>query len=292
MGYTNKTSHYELPQYVASDKPSWLGDFNSAMLSIDTAIAGAAADAATASSQAGAADTQVKNLNVQVTKIQSDMSGVTEIATNAQGAADAANTAAQQALTAANNAVPKSGAVMTGSLFLNADPTGSMQAATKQYVDAQVGAGGNALQKSGGTMTGPLYLSGAPTQDNQAATKKYVDEHGGSGVPFVKTANVDGFSNAGGVALGKTLVMNGVLSPISNIDAGTEMFQATGNPFGLAANTPVSFAGIFLTATSFTQATVIGATVTFDGVKTVVKNLTQISANGLTFVSACVQVSA
>ena len=31
MGYTNKTSHYELPQYTANDKPSWLGDFNAAL---------------------------------------------------------------------------------------------------------------------------------------------------------------------------------------------------------------------------------------------------------------------
>ena len=31
MGYTNKTSHYELPQYVANDKPRQLGDFNAAL---------------------------------------------------------------------------------------------------------------------------------------------------------------------------------------------------------------------------------------------------------------------
>ena len=55
MGYTNKTSHYDLPQWIAGDKPSWLGDVNTAMLNIDTAIAGADASATAAESSAAAA---------------------------------------------------------------------------------------------------------------------------------------------------------------------------------------------------------------------------------------------
>ena len=38
MGATNKTTYYKLPQYVQSDKPSYLGDFNGAMNTIDGAI--------------------------------------------------------------------------------------------------------------------------------------------------------------------------------------------------------------------------------------------------------------
>ena len=45
MGSTNKTVHYELPQFVANDKPSWLGDVNEAMEAIDTGIYGAKASA-------------------------------------------------------------------------------------------------------------------------------------------------------------------------------------------------------------------------------------------------------
>lgn len=276
MGYTNKTSHYDLPQWIAGDKPSWLGDVNTAMLNIDTAIAGADASASAAESSAAAANAQVQAQEAKITKNTTDIQALTEQVANVSGVASAA--------------LPKNGGTMTGPLTLAGAPAQDLQAATKKYVDDNSGKG--ALMLTGGTMTGPLTLSGAPTADLMAATKKYVDEHESSGVPFVKTANVDGFSNAGGVALGKALIMTGVLSPISNIAVGTEMFQATGNPFGLTANTPVTLEGIFLTATSFTQAAVISATVTFDGVKTVVKNLTQISANGLTFVSACVQVGA
>ena len=36
MGATNRTTNYNLPQFVGSDKPTWLGDFNGAMSSIDT----------------------------------------------------------------------------------------------------------------------------------------------------------------------------------------------------------------------------------------------------------------
>lgn len=36
MGATNHTTNYNLPQFVGNDKPTWLGDVNGAMSSIDT----------------------------------------------------------------------------------------------------------------------------------------------------------------------------------------------------------------------------------------------------------------
>lgn len=38
MAYTNKTTNYELPQYVSTDKPTYLVDFNEAMRDIDSAM--------------------------------------------------------------------------------------------------------------------------------------------------------------------------------------------------------------------------------------------------------------
>lgn len=38
MAYTNKTPNLELPQYVGTDKPTYLVDFNSAMSTIDSAV--------------------------------------------------------------------------------------------------------------------------------------------------------------------------------------------------------------------------------------------------------------
>ena len=57
-------------------------------------------------------------------------------AENAQTTADNAQTTANNAQTTANAALPKAGGNMTGSLVLKADPTAKMEAATKQYVDA------------------------------------------------------------------------------------------------------------------------------------------------------------
>lgn len=38
MSSTNHTTNYNLPQFVGSDKPAWLGDVNPAMSAIDTAM--------------------------------------------------------------------------------------------------------------------------------------------------------------------------------------------------------------------------------------------------------------
>ena len=38
MSATNKTANYELPEFVGTDKPSWLTDFNGAMTIIDATL--------------------------------------------------------------------------------------------------------------------------------------------------------------------------------------------------------------------------------------------------------------
>lgn len=54
---TNKTTHYELSQYVSSDKPTYLSDYNGDMLKIDTGINAAKTTADTASTAATTAQT-------------------------------------------------------------------------------------------------------------------------------------------------------------------------------------------------------------------------------------------
>jgi len=68
--------------------------------------------------------------------------------------------------------LPRAGGTMTGALTLAANPTASLQAATKGYVDSQVA---TALPRTGGTLTGTLTLAGNPTASSQAATKGYID---------------------------------------------------------------------------------------------------------------------
>ena len=78
-----------------------------------------------------------------------------------------------------DNKLNRSGGTMSGDLILSADPSVSLGAATKQYVDS----GDTALQSqlnaklniAGGTMTGNLFLSADPVASAGAATKRYVD---------------------------------------------------------------------------------------------------------------------
>lgn len=64
--------------------------------------------------------------------------------------------------------IPTTGGSMTGLLLLSGDPVLGAGAATKQYVDRRV-------LRTGDTMSGPLTLNADPTTALHAATKQYVD---------------------------------------------------------------------------------------------------------------------
>ena len=88
MASTNKTTHYELSQYVGSDKPTYLGDYNTDMSKIDAAI--------------NTAQTTADTASVDVVTAQ-------RAADNAQTTADSAVTNAAAAQTTANGAVTNIG---------------------------------------------------------------------------------------------------------------------------------------------------------------------------------------
>lgn len=87
MASTNKTANYELSQYVGSDKPTYLGDYNSDMLKIDTAMK--------------ANNTLATTANTTATTASETASTALTNAGTAQDTADTANTTANSALTKA-----------------------------------------------------------------------------------------------------------------------------------------------------------------------------------------------
>lgn len=99
MAHTNKTTNYELPQFIATDKPTWLGDVNGAMLAIDTAIAGVDT---TATAADGKADLATATAN-----------DAASAAADAATVANTANTNATSALTTAGNAATAASAAQT-----------------------------------------------------------------------------------------------------------------------------------------------------------------------------------
>lgn len=84
MGHTNSTANLSLPQFIGTDKPTWLGDVNGAFSAID--------------SYAGTND-------AAVAAAVSDASSAIAQAASAVSTANAANTTAGNASTAATNAV-------------------------------------------------------------------------------------------------------------------------------------------------------------------------------------------
>lgn len=102
MGHTNSTANLSLPQFIGTDKPTWLGDVNGAFSAIDSyagtndaAVAAAASDASSAISQAAAAVNTANTANTT--------------AGNASTAATAAVTAANQANALSNQVALRTG---------------------------------------------------------------------------------------------------------------------------------------------------------------------------------------
>lgn len=111
---TNKTTNYELPQFIGTDKPTWLGDVNGAMSIIDSAMHTNASDidslessVATASATASQASQDVSALTTTVGTLSTSVSSATTTANNAQATAtsalNTANTANGKADTNASN---------------------------------------------------------------------------------------------------------------------------------------------------------------------------------------------
>ena len=130
MPSTDKTPYADLPQFLPSDKPTWLGDVNNAMLKIDGKLS----------------EANTKNT-------QQDL----QIATALENSANAAK-AAQSAQTAAEGAVSKADAVAARIPVGSADVKDGAVTATKLDSTAM-----NAVLKG---MTVKKFSSSDPSADN------------------------------------------------------------------------------------------------------------------------------
>lgn len=102
MASTNKTTNYQLSQFLGTDKPAWLGDYNQDMMKIDGAMK-ANADAATAAAGKGDA-------------AQATADAASSAAETAQQTAETAQESANQTNIVANTANDKADVI---SRYLN-----------------------------------------------------------------------------------------------------------------------------------------------------------------------------
>ncbi len=120
MAHTNHTTNYEFSQFVGTDKPTFLGDYNGDMQKIDTAIKGAKDTADGASTTANAASALATTASQTASQASTDAATASANATtalntanNATTTAQNASTAAQSASTTATNAATKADAAKT-----------------------------------------------------------------------------------------------------------------------------------------------------------------------------------
>ena len=97
MSSTNKTSHYNLPQFIGSDIPTWLGDFNAAMTAIDSGINAAATSASGAATTAAQASTDAAAAASSATSAYNAAAAAQQSADNAAAAVTTEQTRAEAA---------------------------------------------------------------------------------------------------------------------------------------------------------------------------------------------------
>ena len=100
MSFTNKTPNYNLPQWLGTDKPSWLVDVNGAFSEIDTAIKNAA-------DSGSGADATAKAALETAQAAQDTANTANETANGAVTTAGESKTIANNAQLVANEAITK-----------------------------------------------------------------------------------------------------------------------------------------------------------------------------------------
>ena len=102
MASTNKTPNYDLPQWVAADKPTFLGDMNAAFLEIDTAMHENAESSGSQEQRLTAVEAKATENATNIANVSQVANTAGETATAAQNAASAASALATTANSAAN----------------------------------------------------------------------------------------------------------------------------------------------------------------------------------------------
>ena len=134
MSSTNKTPNYGLPQYINTDKPTFLGDFNDAMGIIDKGMNDNKNSAGEGSNKMDEANSRIGDAEETLTETQNQVDGISGLADEIEGKV-------QTALTQANDAATKSGQANTNS-------TAAVNAANQASTDANA-----ALQQAQGNVS-------------------------------------------------------------------------------------------------------------------------------------------
>ena len=113
MASTNKTTNYELSQYIGTDKPTYLSDYNGDMYKIDAQMKVNADNVATAISSASTATSTANTANSTANSALSTAQSASSTATSASTTAGNAQTTANSALSTATTAQSTANSALT-----------------------------------------------------------------------------------------------------------------------------------------------------------------------------------
>lgn len=117
MASTNKTTHYDLPQWIGTDKPTFLGDLNGAFATIDTQLYTAVTNAENANDNASSAAGAVSDM-------QNDVNGLKTWQTTATSAISGLQTSVNTLSGYVNAAASQEQTMtltLTGNEYINID---------------------------------------------------------------------------------------------------------------------------------------------------------------------------
>lgn len=82
MSATNKTTYYELPTFIGTDTPSWLGDWNGTMTKLDTAMNNVHTEAQSAQSTANSAQSASDANTEALTSLEQELQTIKKAVQN------------------------------------------------------------------------------------------------------------------------------------------------------------------------------------------------------------------
>lgn len=145
MSSTNTTPNYKLPQFINSDVPSWLGDFNDAMSKIDTQMkandtkaTGASTNAENANSSATQALETANKANTTANGANTNATNALSLATTANDNASTAKQNSETALQTANSASGNASSALSMAQNANTNATKALNGLDKFNLNKQI----------------------------------------------------------------------------------------------------------------------------------------------------------
>ena len=189
MSYTNSTPNLHLPQYIATDKPTYLGDWNASMQTIDTVITSTQATAngasSTATSALSTAQTAQQSANSANSKADTNATDIQNLNNNMMWKTISFSPIENSGITSVNITCYYNKIIgcLLGSVPSMTKPSNNVSQSGGELIPL-FSTIGNIFNLSTGTITAPnnnlrlgyLYLTGASDDDqNIRLVKTYYD---------------------------------------------------------------------------------------------------------------------